>query len=104
VQGFDTAARSKYAPLAVPRHRCRRATHRRCRQGHRAFWPYCGQLCLGLFFLLLLIVALASWLGGDHFQSLWWGSWGADSPWAAEAPERAVDAGRRRQRALWAWY
>ena len=82
VQEFDTVARSKYAPLISSAASAQTTTNQPpVPTGPQGLLAVCGQLCLGLFFLLLLMGALSQFARrGIIFNRFGGGSWGAGFP------------------------
>jgi hypothetical protein len=73
VHGFDTVARSKYTPLISPTSIPEANTLPQLPSGPLGILTICGQLCLGIFFLLFLLWAARK---GIRFNSSGFGSGG----------------------------
>jgi uncharacterized membrane protein YgcG len=73
VQGFDTVARSKYTPLISPMPTQETSTQPQSPSGPLDILTICGQLCLGIFFLLFLLWGARR---GIRFNSSGFGSGG----------------------------
>ena len=74
VQGLDTVARSKYAPLISPTPTQETNTQPQLPSDPLNFFTICGQLCLGILFLLFLLWASRR---GIRFNSSGFGSGGS---------------------------
>ena len=73
VQGFDTVARGKYTPLISPNPTQETSTQPQLPSGPLDILTICGQLCLGIFFLLFLLWGARR---GIRFNSSGFGSGG----------------------------
>ncbi len=74
VQGFDKVARSKYAPLVSPTPIPETNTQPQLPSGPLGILTVCGQLCLGILFLLFLLWAARR---GISFNTSGFGSGGS---------------------------
>ena len=74
VQGFDTVARSKYAPLISPTPTPETINLPQLPSGPLGILTICGLVCLGVFFLLFLVWMLTQMArSGDQLQSIRFG-------------------------------
>ena len=81
VQGFDTVARNKYAPLIYPTSTPETSNSSPLPSGPLSFLNICGLLCMGVFFLLFLLWSLnQAARGGINFNPSGLGSRGFGSP------------------------
>lgn len=81
VQGFDTVARSKYAPLISPASTPETINLPPLPSGPLGILTMCGLLCMGVFFLLFLIWVLNQLARrGISFNPSGSGSWGTGFP------------------------
>jgi hypothetical protein len=77
VQGFDTLARSKYTPLTSRALSAQTNNQPSLPSTPLGLLGVCGQLCLGAFFLLLLMWVASRRFAFNRFGG---GSWGAGFP------------------------
>ncbi len=82
VQGFDTVARSNYAPLIYPAPTSETGNNTSpFLSGPSAILNICGLLCIGIFFMLFLLWGLRQAArGGINFNSSGSGSQGMGNP------------------------
>jgi len=81
VQGFETVARNKYAPLIYPTSTPETSNSSPLPSGPLSFLNICGLLCMGVFFLLFLLWSLnQAARGGINFNPSGSGSRGFGSP------------------------